>query len=193
MAAGKSKKPVHSSGDAPGGPRLRPVGVIKNTIKEPVLAARHDGLEMRGKIDAAMAHFRELADKVSEIVIDQHLVGLLDGIEEYSHLVVLYWAHKVADQHRSLTKVHPLGRKEIPMVGIFSTCSPVRPNPVLVTVVRLRGRKENILEVTGLDAVDGSPVIDIKPYLKESHPRDEVRIPEWMQRIQKEFEAGGGD
>ena len=186
----KPKTQPSSSDSLPGGLTVRPVGVIKNTIKEPVLAARQDGLEMSGKIDAAMAHFRKLPDIVSEIIVDENLADLLDGIEEYSHLAVLYWAHKVPEQNRSLTKVHPMGRKEIPMVGIFSTCSPVRPNPILLTIVQLRGRKENTLEVTGLDAVDGSPVIDIKPYI-ESRPRDTVRIPGWMQALQKEVHQEG--
>jgi len=79
-----------------------------------------------------------------------------------------------------------MGRKEFPLVGIFSTCSPARPNPVLTTVVRLCGRKGNTLTVTGLDAVDGSPVVDIKPYVKDFYPQDRVLIPEWMQRLQRE-------
>jgi len=77
-----------------------------------------------------------------------------------------------------------MGRKEIPLMGVFSTCSPARPNPVLTTVVRLCGRKENVLEITGLDTVDGSPVIDIKPYVKDSYPQERVTIPEWMEQLQ---------
>src|SRR5690606_1748912 len=110
--------------------------------------------------NSTMDHVREMRQSISEIVIDERLVALLDGIEEYSHLMVLYWAHKVPEEGRSLTRVHPMGRSEIPEVGIFSTCSPARPNPVLTTVVRLSRRRENVLEVAGLDAVDGSPVID---------------------------------
>jgi tRNA-Thr(GGU) m(6)t(6)A37 methyltransferase TsaA len=167
---------------------LRPVGFIKNRIEEPFLVAGDEGLEMRGKFDATMDHVREMRQAISEIVIDERLVDILDGIEEYSHLVVLYWAHKVPEQGRSLVKVHPMGRSEIPEVGIFSTCSPARPNPVLTTVVRLCGRRETVLEVAGLDAVDGSPVVDIKPYVKDSYPQEGVRIPDWMERLQKEVD-----
>ncbi|HPE52295.1 MAG TPA: TrmO family methyltransferase, partial [Methanothrix soehngenii] len=65
-----------------------------------------------------------------------------------------------------------------------------RPNPVLMTVVHLKGRKGNVLEVLGLDAVDGSPVIDIKPYVKDFFPQEDVHIPEWMQRLQEEVNKG---
>ena len=79
-----------------------------------------------------------------------------------------------------------MGRKDYPIQGIFSTCSPARPNPVLMTVVRLIERKDNILVVTGLDAVNESPVIDIKPYVGRFYPDEDIRIPDWMQQIQQE-------
>jgi tRNA-Thr(GGU) m(6)t(6)A37 methyltransferase TsaA len=166
---------------------LRPVGVVHNTINKPFLVAGDEGITMRGEFNATRTHIRESKDEISEIVINEDFVGILDGIDEYSHVIVLYWAHEVPEQSRSLTKVHPMGRKENPLVGIYATCSPARPNPVLMTVVRLCTRRGNVLEVTGLDAVNGSPVIDIKPYVPNHFPRDEVRIPEWMHRIHEEF------
>jgi len=169
---------------------LQPVGFIKNAVEEPFLVAGDNDLEMRGQIDNTMEHVRKIRQAVSEIVIDESLADILDGIEEYSHLVVIYWAHKVPGQSRTLTRVHPMGRKDIPLAGVFSTCSPARPNPVLMTVVRLCGRKENVLEIQGIDAVDGSPVIDIKPYVKNSYPQNEVRIPEWMEQLQNEVGEG---
>jgi len=169
---------------------LRPVGVIRNTIAEPFLVAGDDGLAMRGEMTTAMAEIREKREEISEIIIDEGLADILDGIEEYSHVTVLYWAHQVPDQGRRLSKVHPMGRKDYPLVGIYSTCSPARPNPVLLTVGSLRSRRGNVLEVAGMDAVDGSPVIDIKPYVADFFPREGVRIPAWMQRIQREVEEG---
>jgi len=170
---------------------LRPVGIIKNRVEEPFLVAGDEGLEMRGEFDSTMDHVREVRQAISEIVIDERLVDILDGIEEYSHLVILYWAHKVPEEGRSLTRVHPMGRRDIPEVGIFSTCSPARPNPVLMTVVRLCGRRGNVLEVAGVDAVDLSPVVDIKPYVKESFPKERVRVPDWMERLQNEVHGSG--
>jgi len=170
---------------------LLPVGIIKNRVEEPFLVAGDAGLEMRGEFDATMDHVREVRQAISEIVIDERLAGLLDGIEEYSHLLLLYWAHKVPEESRSLTRVHPMGRKDIPEVGIFSTCSPARPNPVLTTVVWLSRRRGNVLEVAGLDAVDGSPVVDIKPYVKDSYPQEGVRVPDWMEQLQNEVRGRG--
>lgn len=176
----------HQSGEAPSSMTLRAVGTIRNKVKEPFLAAGDSDIEMKGEIDAIKAEVRESYQEISEIVINKGMMNILDGIEEYSHLVVLYWAHKVPEQSRLLTRVHPMGRKDNPLVGIFCTCSPARPNPVLMTVVRLLGRKGNVLQVVGLDAVDGSPIVDIKPYIKDFYPEQEVIIPEWMKCILRE-------
>ncbi|QYZ80478.1 tRNA (N6-threonylcarbamoyladenosine(37)-N6)-methyltransferase TrmO [Methanofollis formosanus] len=165
---------------------LRPVGVVRNTIKEPFLIAGDDGIAMRGDLDDTMRRVRETEEETSEIIINMDLIETLDGIEDYSHLTVLYWAHGVPEKSRILTRVHPMGRKDIPATGVFGTCSPARPNPVLMTVVRLCGRNGNVLEVADLDAIDGSPVIDIKPYVRDFFPQHDVKIPEWMQQIQRE-------
>jgi tRNA-Thr(GGU) m(6)t(6)A37 methyltransferase TsaA len=167
---------------------LRPVGIIRNNVKKPILVTRDDGIKMDGQLADAIKQYHETRHEVSKIIIHEKWIEIIDGIEEYSHLVVLYWAHKVPEQSRSITRVHPMGREELPKVGIFCTCSPARPNPLLMTVVKLCGRKKNILEVTGLDAVDSSPVIDIKPYVKEFYPQKEVIIPEWMKRILREVD-----
>jgi len=170
---------------------LRPVGIIKNKIKKPFLSAEDDGIKMQGNIDNFRTHIREIHQEISEIIINKDLIEILEDIEKYSHIMILYWADKVPEQSRSLTKVHPMGRKENPKVGIFSTCSPARPNPVLITVVRLHERNKNVLYVTGLDAVNGSPVIDIKPFAREFYPQDKVRVPEWMEKIIKENQESG--
>lgn len=170
---------------------LRPVGTIKNKTKEPFLKAGEEGLKMQGPLDDVGKKVHETKQSLSEIVISEDLATVLEGIEEYSHIVVLYWAHKVPEKGRSLTKIHPMGRDEIPLQGIFSTCSPARPNPVLMTVVRLVGRNKNVLTVAGLDAIDGTPVVDIKPYVKDFYPQNDVIIADWMQRLQEEMEESG--
>ena len=170
--------------DVAGGIAIIPVGMIHNAVTEPHLVAGKDGLTMQVRHDIMVDRIRKTDAEISEIVIHEGLEDLLEGIEEYSHLVILYWAHAVPEERRSLTRVHPMGRKDFPEVGIFGTCSPARPNPVLMTVVRLLRREENVLTVTGLDAIDGSPVIDIKPYVSEFYPREGIRIPGWMEQIQ---------
>jgi tRNA-Thr(GGU) m(6)t(6)A37 methyltransferase TsaA len=165
---------------------LHPIGVIRNTTKQPFLVASATGLTMQGDLAPTIEEVRESEDKISEVIINEELTELLDGIDDYSHIKILYWAHGVPKEGRSLKKVHPMGNPDYPLVGLFSTCSPARPNPILTTVVRLIEKEGNVLHVTGLDAIDGSPVLDIKPHVREFYPEGEVRIPEWMGRIQAE-------
>jgi tRNA-Thr(GGU) m(6)t(6)A37 methyltransferase TsaA len=129
----------------------------------------------------------ETANRISEIILAGTLVELLEGIDGYSHIVVLYWGHAVPSHGRSLKKTHPAGLVKYPKQGIYATCSPARPNPILMKVVRLIRRDGNRLFVEGLDAIDKSPVLDIKPYVAEMYPQEGVRIPGWMAEIQKEF------
>lgn len=166
---------------------LRAVGIVKNRVKEPILRAGEKDIEMQGEMDDVKKKINAVYNAMSEIIIEKSCINLLDGIDDYSHLVVLYWAHKVPESSRLLTNVHPMGKKENPLMGVFSTCSPARPNPLLMTVVRLHKKDKNVLHVSGLDAIDGSPVLDIKPYVMEFYPREDIRIPEWMRRIQDEM------
>jgi conserved hypothetical protein TIGR00104 len=85
----------------------------------------------------------------------------LDGLEEYSHIIVVYWMHK-AD--RAVLKARPWGVERYPLVGIFATRSPHRPNPIGITVAELVSIEKPIIRVRGLDALTGTPVLDIKPY-----------------------------
>lgn len=165
---------------------LRAVGTVKNRVKDPFLRAGDSGIEMQGAMDDVKKEVNESRNAMSEIIIKESMIELLEGIETYSHIVVIYWAHRVPESSRRLTHVHPMGRKENPLTGIFSTCSPARPNPLLMTVVRLHEKEGNVLHVSGLDAIDESPVIDIKPYVKDFYPQKEVRVPEWMRRICEE-------
>ncbi|MBA7474933.1 tRNA (adenine(37)-N6)-methyltransferase [subsurface metagenome] len=119
---------------------------------------------------------------VSELVIDSHLTEALDGLEEFSHIIVIYWMHQVSPLDKVATKVHPQGRQELPLVGFFATRAPYRVNPVGVTTVRLLERQGNILKVEGLDAVDGTPVIDIKPYIPEHGAISEAKVPSWVTK-----------
>ena len=172
--------------------QLRPVGVVRSPLKEPSLVASSGDVERR----SGVARATESRRVISELVIDSDLTGILDGIEDFSHLLVLYWAHRVPPEGRSLIKAHPMGRKDLPLVGIFATCSPARPNTICATVVRLVKRQGNTLTVAGLDALDGSPIVDIKPYNPSYHAIGEVKIADWMERIHREIAEDltpGGD
>jgi tRNA-Thr(GGU) m(6)t(6)A37 methyltransferase TsaA len=165
---------------------LRPVGVVKSPLADPSLVHEHGDLAWKARAGRAS----EEQAVVSEIWIDESLTGILDGIEEFSHILVLYWADRVPGEGRSILKAHPMGRKDLPLVGIFATCSPARPNPLCAIVVRLLERSGNLLKVQGLDAVDGSPVIDIKPYNPNYYPVGPVQIPPWLEQIHRDLAAG---
>ncbi len=116
----------------------------------------------------------------SELVIDSALTDSLDGLEGFTHIIVIFWMHKSTRPYSP--KVHPQGRSDMPLTGLFATRAPHRPNNIGLTVVELLERNGNSLKVRGLDAIDGTPLIDIKPYL----PRDTIlqaRYPEWVSRL----------
>ena len=73
-----------------------------------------------------------------------------------------------------------MGKQELPLVGLFATRSPNRPNPVGIATVRLLERQGNILKVEGLDAIDGTPIIDIKPYIPGYDSATDAKVPPWI-------------
>ena len=170
---------------------LRPIGTVRSDITSAMLKARKDGLSLQQHMAEIKKHHKKLKTLVSELVLDPSFSALIEGIEEFSHILVLYWPHLVPSSGRRLEKVHPMGRTDIPAKGIFATCSPARPNPVLVTAVRLLERRDNTLRVIGFEAVDGSPILDIKPYNPLYYQVENPVVPEWMDRIQREIAAEG--
>ena len=136
---------------------LKAIGVVRNGVKRPP----EEGSK---KI-------------VSDLVINDELTEALDNLDKSSHIIVIYWMHLIDTTDPISTKVHPRGRKDVPMIGLFSTRSPRRPNPLGKTTVRLLQRQGNILKVEGLDALDGSPVIDIKPYMPGYDSVTDAKVP----------------
>ena len=88
---------------------LRKVGVVRSTVKEPGLGAGSGDSEWRARADRR----RQSRTATSELVIDNDLDGILDGTEGFSHLLVLYWAHRIPSERRSLLKGHPMGRRDV--------------------------------------------------------------------------------
>lgn len=117
----------------------------------------------------------------SRITVDEALGETLESLDNYSHIIVIYWLHKAFIRKYS-TKVHPRGDLSLPLVGLFASRSPHRPNPVGVKMVQLIKRRSNTLWVRGLDAIDGTPVIDIKPFIPGYDSPDEATVPEWDSR-----------
>ena len=141
---------------------LKAIGIVRSEIKQP---SRH--------------YCREI---VSNIVIDSSLTEALDHLDDFSHIIVLYWMHQVPALSQVQTKIHPRGRYGLPLVGLFATRAPYRPNPIGKATVRLLQRQGNILKVEGLDAIDGTPVIDIKPYIPGYDSVTNAKVPSWITR-----------
>jgi tRNA-Thr(GGU) m(6)t(6)A37 methyltransferase TsaA len=139
---------------------LKPIGIVRNRVQEP----RMEGWE----------------DVPSDIIVKKELTGALDGFEGYSHVLVLFYLHRVSDEERARTHCHPRGDPRYPLQGVLATRTQHRPNPVGASVVRLLRRRRNVLRVQGLDAINGTPVLDIKPYIPHYDAPSEVRVPEWI-------------
>lgn len=99
----------------------------------------------------------------SILAIDENYLPALEGLERFRNLVVIYHMNRTGGYQE---KVHPMGDISIPMRGVLATRSPCRPNPIGITVVESLGIEKSRIKVTGLDALDGTPILDIKPYME---------------------------
>jgi tRNA (adenine37-N6)-methyltransferase len=137
---------------------LKPIGTVHSPLKE------------RERRDASAT--------IAEIVIEPEYAEGLDNLEEFSHVIVIFYLHR---SHKPAPlKVHPKLRKDPSPVGVFASRSPDRPNALGKTTVKLLEHRDNILKVQGLDAIDGTPVIDIKPYIPDIDAPPEAKVPPWM-------------
>ena len=141
--------------------KLKAIGIVRNEVKK----APGSGYEWEKVI--------------SNIEVDISLADALDNLEEFSHIIVFYWMHESPGFSR--IKVHPKGKRQIPLKGVFATRSPDRPNSLGKSNARLLQRRGNILTVEGLDAIDGTPIIDIKPYISGYDSVKNAKVPSWSK------------
>jgi len=129
----------------------------------------------------------EVKDKsrTSEIIINPELAFALDGITGFSHYFVLFWLSEITPEQRAMMKVHPRGRKDMPLLGVFATRTNLRPNPIGLTLVELVNVENNVLTVRGLDAFNGTPVLDIKPF-DFWDMAENAKMPDWWLKLEEE-------
>jgi tRNA (adenine37-N6)-methyltransferase len=162
--------------------QLRPIGIVRNQSRATVLAPEMQALPWQDRA----VRMKAQRQSVSEIVINPEFEEMLDGVDEFSHILVLFWSHLAPEGKCLEAKVYPMGNREFPKVGIFATHSPARPNGILVTEVCLLERRDNVLMVTGLDALDGSPVLDIKSHVPVLSA-EEIKTPDWHKTMRGVF------
>jgi len=125
---------------------------------------------------------------ISEIWLDPALPEeSLDGLETFSHAEIIFHFHLVGEEQVVMGARHPRENPDWPKAGIFAQRGRLRPNRLGLTVVRILRREGCSLFVEGLDAVDGIPVLDIKPVLQEFLPRGPISQPDWSHEIMKAY------
>jgi tRNA-Thr(GGU) m(6)t(6)A37 methyltransferase TsaA len=147
---------------------IRPIGHVEN-----------------GAQDIGFKQWKTLS---SRLVIDEAYVQALDGVEQFSHLFVVCRLHLPG---KLLLKRHPRDRQDLPVVGIFATRSQLRPNGLGLHLVKLVEKNESELVVEGLDAVDGTPIIDIKPYIPRHDVATNAAVPDWVHKLDESRRACG--
>ncbi len=119
---------------------------------------------------------------VSELRFEERYAKGLLGIDQFSHVLVIYLMHKSSFDETDLVR-RPRGRDDMPEVGIFAQRAKHRPNPIGVTAVKLMSVDGSVVRVQGLDAIDGTPIIDIKPYFPAFDAVATPTTPEWVDRL----------
>lgn len=146
---------------------LKTIGIVRSPIRE----ATDEGW----------------GDVISEIHLARPYVAGLRGLEEFSHAVVLFLMHEASfDPSRDLVR-RPRGLETMPEVGSFAQRARHRPNSIGVTSVEIVGVEKGIVKVKGLDAIDGSPVLDLKPYVPAFDRIENARTPEWINQLMKGY------
>ena len=147
---------------------MRPIGVVRNAERE---LSSQDWREVR-----------------SDLIFRDDLMGALDGLETWSHIIVVCAFHRLPEEHLGKTHILPMDDPRNPVQGILATRSQLRPNPIGVSLVPVLRRRRNILRVRGLDALDGTPILDVKPYIPGYDDVPDARVPDWVARRQEEGE-----
>lgn len=146
--------------DKNGAITIKPLGIAKNNVSKLTLPG--------------------WKDLVTKVEIDKAYADGLDGIEDYSHVVIVYWMDKETECH---LKHHPQGREDVPFIGIFACRCPQRPNRIAISTVALLSRDRNTLKVKGLDIVNNTPILDIKPYTPQYDKVEKAKVPEWVGKL----------
>lgn len=146
---------------------LKPIAIVKNSRKEPI----DDNWETI----------------IAEIELADHVPSeALSNISDFSHLEIIYYFDKVKNEDIVFSG-RPRGNSNYPLVGILGQRKKDRPNQIGLTTVELLEHKDRVIKVKFLDAIDGTPILDIKPVFKEFQPKTEIKQPAWVADLMKSY------
>jgi len=123
----------------------------------------------------------EKKDGVTRLRIADKFAPALKGLDGFSHVVVLYWFDKNdTPAKRGILQVHPRGNRKNPLTGVFACRAPVRPNLIALSVCRVLAVEGSVVRVDGIDAFDGTPILDLKPHIPAIECPKGVTLPAWL-------------
>jgi len=121
------------------------------------------------------------AGEESKLTIFPEYCEALEGLESFSHVIVVYWLHKRdTPEERRVLRVTPKRHHSAPQVGVFASRSPTRPNPIAYEICRILKIEGCTLTVEGSDAFQGTPILDLKPYIPRADSVPDAQTPKWM-------------
>ena len=147
---------------------LTPVGVVKSPVTD-------------------ASTINNWGNVISEIHMSEHLTSGLNGLDDWSHIIVIFLMHETAYNEAQHLVHRPRNRADMPELGIFAQRSRNHPNLIGITAVRLLGIENHIVRVRGLDAIDGTPVLDIKPYGPVYDGVNDPLVPSWFIRLMQGY------
>jgi tRNA (adenine37-N6)-methyltransferase len=124
---------------------------------------------------------------ISRILLNPEFTGALFGLKEFSHAIVITYLHQAHYETEKHLQRRPQGLESMPKVGIFSQRAKDRPNPIGITAVKIINVGDDYLEVKGLDVINDTPVLDIKPYYPQYDRVETPVVPEWVNKLMEKY------
>jgi len=147
--------------------QLKPIGFVSSPVSE--------------RLD------ENWGEVTSRIILQPEFAGALLGLEGFSHAIIVAYLHQAHYEKAKHLQRRPRNLATMPLVGILAQRAKNRPNPLGITAVEILAVGNDYLEVKGLDAVNETPILDIKPYYPQYDKKDNSKVPEWVDRLMKDY------
>jgi tRNA-Thr(GGU) m(6)t(6)A37 methyltransferase TsaA len=145
---------------------MHAIGTVRNQITDPV--------------DSGWG------EVISVVELEPRWTGAVDGLSEFSHAIILTYLHQAAGREVPVWR-HPRNRTDMPLLGVLAQRARVRPNPIGITTCKIVDVEPNRLTIKGLDAISGTPVLDIKPYVPLFDRVETPEVPAWIGTLLSDY------